>query len=46
MDQGIRAVWYDLPEDKKDDYIEWLHGTYLPEVLQRPGILWAANIWM
>jgi hypothetical protein len=43
MDQGIRAVWYDLPEDQKNTYIDWLHGTYLPEVLQRPGILWAAH---
>ena len=43
MDQGIRAFWYDLPEDKKDTYIDWLHSTYLLEVLQRPGILWAAH---
>ena len=43
MDQGIRAVWYDLPEDSKDSYIEWLHDTYLPEILGRPGILWAAH---
>jgi hypothetical protein len=43
MDQGIRAVWYDLSEDNKDVYIDWLHGTYLPKVLQRPGILWAAH---
>ena len=24
MDQGIRIVWYDLPEDKKKDYINLL----------------------
>lgn len=43
MDQGIRAVWYDLPEDGKEEYLSWLHEDYLPSVLQRPGILWAAH---
>ena len=43
MDQGIRAVWYDLGEDDKDGYLDWLHSTYLPAVLQRPGIMWAAH---
>ena len=43
MDQGIRAVWYDLAEKSKDKYLSWLHDTYLPEVLQRPGIMWAAH---
>lgn len=43
MDQGIRAVWYDLPENGRDDYLAWLHGTYLPAVLQRQGISWAAH---
>jgi hypothetical protein len=43
MDQGIRAVWYDLPTEDKDRFIDWLHGTYLPAVRQRPGILWSAH---
>jgi len=43
MDQGVRIVWYDLPEDEKDDYLNWLHDAYLPSVMARPGILWAAN---
>ena len=43
MDQGIRAVWYDLTDDDKIEYLDWLHGTYLPAILQRPGIMWAAH---
>jgi hypothetical protein len=43
MDQGIRIVWYDLPDVGKDNYLEWLHNDYLPSVLARPGILWAAH---
>jgi hypothetical protein len=43
MDESIRIVWYDLPEDGKDEYLKWLHETYLPAVMARPGILWAAH---
>ena len=43
MDESIRIVWYDLPEDGKDEYLKWLHETYLPTVMVRPGILWAAH---
>jgi hypothetical protein len=44
MDRGIRAVWYDLPEDGKQDYLDWLHGEHLPALLSRSGYLWAASI--
>ena len=43
MDESIRIVWYDLPENGKDEYLKWLHETYLPTVMARPGILWAAH---
>jgi hypothetical protein len=43
MDQGIKATWYDLPDEGRDQYFGWLHGAYLPEVLRLPGILWAAH---
>ena len=48
MDRGIWAIWYDLPEEGKEEYISWLHDTYIPTMLRRPGYLWAAhveNIW-
>ena len=43
MDQGIKAIWYDLPNDGRDAYFDWLNGTYLPQVLHLPGRLWAAH---
>ena len=42
-DRGLWISWYDLPERGRDDYFSWLHGTYLPEILKRPGYLWAAH---
>ncbi|MCE2453567.1 MAG: hypothetical protein J4F48_12260 [Nitrospinae bacterium] len=43
MDRGIWASWYDLPEDKREDYCAWLHGRHLPAMLERAGFLWAAH---
>jgi hypothetical protein len=42
-DRGLWITWYDLPMDGRDAYFSWLHGTYLPDVLKRPGYLWAAH---
>jgi hypothetical protein len=44
MDRGIRAVWYDLPDAAKQEYLDWLQRAYLPAMLQRPGYLWAAHV--
>ncbi len=43
MDTGIWATWYDLEEDRKDDFLGWLHGQYLPFVRERPNYLWVAH---
>ena len=43
QDRGLWITWYDLPSDGKDAYLAWLHGTYLPGLLKRPGYLWAAH---
>ena len=42
-DRGLWITWYDLPADGRDAYFSWLHGTYLPGLLNRPGYLWAAH---
>ncbi len=42
-DRGIWVTWYDLPNEGRDAYLAWLHGTYLPAILKRPGYLWAAH---
>src|SRR5262245_32987452 len=46
IERGDRALWlswYDLPDDGRDTYLAWLHGTYLPALLKRPGYLWAVH---
>lgn len=43
MDRALHISWYDLPEKGRDKYLAWLHGTYLPEVLRKPEVLWAAH---
>jgi hypothetical protein len=42
-DRGLWITWYDLPAEGREDYFSWLHGTYLPDLLKRPGYLWAAH---
>src|SRR5438045_4426116 len=43
IDRALWVTWYDLPESGREDYLAWLHGTYLPNLLKRPGYLWAAH---
>ncbi len=43
MDQAIWATWYDLPSEGRDAYLAWLHGTYIPKLLKKPGFLYAAH---
>lgn len=43
MDQAIWATWYDLPDEGRGEYLDWLHGEYLPELQARPGFAWAAH---
>jgi len=42
-DRGMWITWYDLPAQGREAYFSWLHGTYLPGLLKRPGYLWAAH---
>jgi hypothetical protein len=43
MDRGIWVTWYDLPEDGRDEHLDWVHQTYIPKMLERKGWLWAAH---
>ena len=43
VNSGFWITWYDLPEKGRADYLSWLHGTYVPKVLARPGVLSAAH---
>ena len=43
MDRAVWAIIYDLPEEGRDEYMEWYHGVHIPEKLARPGYTWAAH---
>jgi hypothetical protein len=43
IDRALWITWYDLPDSGREDYLAWLHETYLPNLLKRPGYLWAAH---
>ena len=42
-DRGIWISWYNLPEAGRERYISWVHGTYIPKILKKPGVLWGAH---
>jgi hypothetical protein len=42
-DRGLWVTWYDLPEAGRSEHLAWLHDTYIPALLKRPGYLWAAH---
>lgn len=43
MDQALWISWYDLPDNGRDAYLRWAHGTYIPQMIKRPGFLWGAH---
>jgi hypothetical protein len=43
MDNAIWAIWYDLKKEQEEDYLEWMHGTYLPKIQSETGCLWVAH---
>jgi len=43
LDRAYWISWYDLPDEGRAAYLAWLHESYLPMVLERPGVLWGAH---
>lgn len=43
MDRALWITWYNLPDERRDEYLSWLHESHLPSLLQRPGFLWGAH---
>src|SRR5262249_44561432 len=37
------ATWYNLPESGRSEHLAWVHETYIPSLLKKPGYLWAAH---
>lgn len=43
MDRGLWAIWYDISEEQKSEYLDWFHRVHIPNKLSRPGYRWAAH---
>jgi hypothetical protein len=43
LDRAFWISWYDLPVEGRDDVLSWTNEVYIPRVLERPGVLWAAH---
>lgn len=43
MDRAYWITWYNLPETGRQNHLDWVHGSYMPAVLARPGVLWGAH---
>jgi hypothetical protein len=43
LDRGIWVTWYDLPPQSREEHLAWTHERYIPQLLKRPGFLWAAH---
>ena len=43
MDRAFWITWYDLPDNGREQYLDWLHETYIQKITARPGVLWAAH---
>jgi hypothetical protein len=42
-DGAYWITWYDLAEADRPGYLDWVHKTYIPKMLARPGVLWGAH---
>lgn len=43
MDRGLWISWYDLSKENRNEYLSWLHERYLPDIVKRPDVAWAAH---
>ncbi|OGA42722.1 MAG: hypothetical protein A3G24_18210 [Betaproteobacteria bacterium RIFCSPLOWO2_12_FULL_62_13] len=43
LDRALCICWYNLPEQSREAYLSWFHESYIPKLLQQPGVLWAAH---
>ena len=43
VDRGYWITWYDLPEAGRQEYLDWLHTSYISELLKAPRVLSGAH---
>jgi hypothetical protein len=41
-DRAYWISWFNLDEDKRQDFFAWAYESYVPRVLARGGVLWGA----
>ena len=42
MDRSLLISWYDVDTNHRDEYLQWLHGSFLQKLMKRDSVLWAA----
>ena len=43
MENAIWTIFYDLPDESRNEYLNWFHEVQIPKALSRKGYLWAAH---
>lgn len=43
VDRALWITWYDLPDTRMDEHLDWVYDAYIPRMLERPGVLWGAH---
>ena len=43
MENAIWTTFYDVPDEGRDEYLNWFHEVHIPEKLSRTGYFWAAH---
>lgn len=43
IDKAYWIAWYNLPGAGRDAHLAWVHDSYMPRMLDRAGVLWAAH---
>lgn len=43
MDHGIWATWYDLADESRAGFLDWMHKSYCPYLRVQPGYSWVAH---
>lgn len=43
MDRSIAVSWYNIAQEKVDEYLAWAHNEFIPQMLARPGVHWGAH---
>ena len=43
MERAIWTIFYDYPQEGRNEYLRWLHEVHIPKTVSRKGYLWSAH---